>query len=234
MEEKIKAVAYYRTSSASNVGEDKDSKLRQRDAVMAYAAIAGYEVIGEYYDAAVKGSDSVTDRKGFSEMLEYLSGNGARTILVENAGRFSRDIIVQITGYEYLKNIGINIIPVDAPTHFLEDTPSAEMVRGILGLVSQFEKKSLVDKMRKARDRKRSINGRCEGRKQPPEEVRKIAIELRSKGLTLREISKELYKLGHSVMKTTTENVDGNIIKNRVSTGRPYGPQSVKIMVGGK
>jgi hypothetical protein len=41
--ELIKAVAYLRTSSAANVGADKDSDRRQREALEAFARRAGYE-----------------------------------------------------------------------------------------------------------------------------------------------------------------------------------------------
>ena len=34
---RMKAVAYLRTSSAANVGADKDSEKRQRQAIVAYA-----------------------------------------------------------------------------------------------------------------------------------------------------------------------------------------------------
>jgi len=44
----ITAVAYYRTSSAGNVGADKDSQKRQREAVQAYAKAHGYDIIREY------------------------------------------------------------------------------------------------------------------------------------------------------------------------------------------
>ena len=43
--ELIKAVAYLRTSSAANVGADKDSDRRQREAIEAFARRAGYEII---------------------------------------------------------------------------------------------------------------------------------------------------------------------------------------------
>ena len=86
------AVAYYRTSSATNVGQDKDSLKRQQDAVRAYAAAHQLEVVREFYDAAVSGADPVMDRAGFVEMLTYLLGNGARIVLVENASRFARDL----------------------------------------------------------------------------------------------------------------------------------------------
>ena len=54
--QKIHAIAYLRTSSAANVGADKDSDRRQREAMQAFACRAGYELVGEFYDAAVSGS----------------------------------------------------------------------------------------------------------------------------------------------------------------------------------
>ena len=46
------AVSYLRTSSAANVGPDKDSDKRQRAAIEAFARRAGSIIVGEYYDAA--------------------------------------------------------------------------------------------------------------------------------------------------------------------------------------
>ncbi|CAN7291239.1 recombinase family protein [Mesorhizobium caraganae] len=59
------AVAYLRTSSAANVGADKDSERRQGEAVEAFALSTGYEIIESYYDSAVSGPDAVTARPGF-------------------------------------------------------------------------------------------------------------------------------------------------------------------------
>ena len=42
-----KAVAYLRTSSAANVGADKDSEKRQRAAITAYTKAAGIEIAVE-------------------------------------------------------------------------------------------------------------------------------------------------------------------------------------------
>ena len=51
--ETVKAVAYLRTSSAANVGADKDSDKRQRASITAFARANGYQLVDEYYDAAV-------------------------------------------------------------------------------------------------------------------------------------------------------------------------------------
>jgi hypothetical protein len=64
-----------RTSSAANVGADNDSDRRQREAIAAFAGRAGYELVGEFYDAAVSGADPIDTRPGFAAMLEQIEGN---------------------------------------------------------------------------------------------------------------------------------------------------------------
>ena len=144
------ALAYYRTSSATNVGEDKDSEERQRLAVMAFAERNEIEIVDEYYDAAVSGGDPIDKRPGFSAMLRRIAGNGVRTIVVETANRFARDLMVQETGWRRLKDLGIELIATDSPNAFLDETPTAVMIRQILGSVSQFEKAMLVAKLKGA------------------------------------------------------------------------------------
>src|SRR4029453_6945069 len=74
------AIAYLRTSSAANVGTDKDSDKRQRQAIEAFARQGGYEIVGEFYDAAVSGADAIETRPGFAAMLERIEGNGVRVV----------------------------------------------------------------------------------------------------------------------------------------------------------
>jgi hypothetical protein len=92
---KILAVGYMRTS-ATNVGADKDSEKRLRAAIEAFAKRAGYLITDDdwFYDADVKGSDLVTGRNAFKAMLDRIQGNGVRVIIVEDASRFARDLIV--------------------------------------------------------------------------------------------------------------------------------------------
>ena len=106
-----KAIAYLRTSSATNVGADKDSEKRQRVAIEAYAATAGIEIVDTFYDAAVSGADPVTERAGFIAMLDRIAGNGVPVILVESPDRFARDRSVQITGHDYLRSLGVELVP---------------------------------------------------------------------------------------------------------------------------
>jgi DNA invertase Pin-like site-specific DNA recombinase len=67
---------YVRTSSATNVGEDKDSDKRQRIVISGFAKVFGYEVVAEYADEGVRGADLVGQRPGFVAMLKHLASNG--------------------------------------------------------------------------------------------------------------------------------------------------------------
>ena len=59
----VPAFAYLRTSSAANVGSDKDSETRRRAAIEAFARRAGFAIVATFYDAAVSGEDQlVLDR----------------------------------------------------------------------------------------------------------------------------------------------------------------------------
>jgi DNA invertase Pin-like site-specific DNA recombinase len=88
-------------------------------------------------------------------MLERLLSNGARTIIVESPDRFARDLMVQLAGHDMLKAKEIALIAASAPTFFVEDTPTAVLVRQVLGAVAQFDKATTVARLAAARRRKR-------------------------------------------------------------------------------
>jgi DNA invertase Pin-like site-specific DNA recombinase len=205
--EKEKALAYLRTSSAANVGEDKDSDTRQLEAIQRYADRDGFEIVGTYYDAAVSGADHITDRAGFARMLEHIAGNGVRTIIVETANRFARDLMVQEVGYSHLADLGITLIAADSPQSFVDDTPTATLIRQVLGAVAQFDKTVTVAKLKGARDRKKKLTGKkVEGRKALHEiypEAVLLAKRLRraspktGERRSLRKIATMLAEAGH-------------------------------------
>lgn len=213
----VEAVAYLRTSSAANVGANKDSDKRQRAAIAAFAKASGYEIVAEFYDAAVSGADPVAERKGFAAMLDRIAGNGVRTILVESPDRFARDLAVQLAGHDFLKKLGVGLIPTTAPDFFTEDTPTAVLVRQVLGAIAQFDKASLVAKLKAARDRKKIATGKCGGRKTYTEgrpETVALAKELSGRRMSLRKISAELAANGHTTAR-----------------GKPYAASAVQTML---
>jgi hypothetical protein len=64
-----------------------------------------------------------------------------------------------------LHDRGIDLIAADNPASFIDNTPTAKLVRQVLGAISEFDKAMTVAKLRDARERKRREAGKCEGRK---------------------------------------------------------------------
>lgn len=152
-------------------------------------------------------------------MLARIAGNGVRTILVKSPDRFARDLAVQLAGHDYLKQLGVELVPTSAPDFFTTDTPTAVLVRQVLGAISQFEKATLVAKLKAARDRKAAAGGHAFGRYgyrvEAPEAVA-AARELRARGLSLRAISAAL--------------ADRGLL---TGGGKPYNATSVAKMLSG-
>jgi DNA invertase Pin-like site-specific DNA recombinase len=127
------AIAYLRTSSSTNVGVDKDSEKRQRIAIGAYAKRAGYGLVAEFYDAAVSGADPIQDRPGFAALLDRIEANGVRTVLVEDASRFARELMAQELGITLLISRGVDLITASGDDLTASDDPSRKMMRQIAG-----------------------------------------------------------------------------------------------------
>ena len=221
------AFAYLRTGSAANGGPDKDSEHRQREAIQAFAKRADYAIEGEFYDAAVSGGDSIEARPGFAEMLQAIAGNGVRTIIVETANLFARDLVIQEVGFARLKELGIELIAADSPNAFVSDGSTSKLIRQVLGAVAEFDKATIVAKLLQARQRKRRATGKkVEGRKshleRRPEVVREAkrlrrASPVNGKRRSFRKISKELAAMGHLT-----------------SRGTPFSASAVRVMVEGE
>jgi DNA invertase Pin-like site-specific DNA recombinase len=202
---KTAAVAYLRTSSAQNVGEDKDS-ANQRLAIAGFAQRAGYTLVDEFSDPGVSGADPIAERPGFGELLDRIEGNAVRVVLVEDASRFARDLITQELGILALIKRGARVLTANGDD-LTDDSDSArKMMRQVAGAFAEYEKARIVAKLKAARVRKReATGGKVEGRKSHAElhpEVVALARKLRrtrrgGKQPSLRDISAELAKLGH-------------------------------------
>jgi hypothetical protein len=121
-----------------------------------------------------------------------------------------------------LKGLGIDLIPASAPGFFAEDTPTAVLVRQVLGAIAQFEKASTVQAQGGSGSQAGSRR-QCEGRRSHIEmnpELVALAKRLRRRNpktgqrLSLRAIAAELAAQGLVNMH-----------------GRPFAADSIQAMI---
>jgi DNA invertase Pin-like site-specific DNA recombinase len=127
-------VAYIRTSSAANVGADKDSETRQLTAIAGYAKRTRYVVVEEFRDPAVSGADPIETRPGFAKLLDRIEDNGVRTVIVEDASRFARELVTQELGILALIRRGVRGLTANGDDLTDSSDPSRKMMRQSWGI----------------------------------------------------------------------------------------------------
>ena len=162
------AVAYLRCSGLGQA--DGDTWDRQRASISKYASRKGLTVDDAdwFQDVGVSGTKDLGDRPGLAALLDRVETNGVRVVLVENASRLARDLLVSEVILAQLRDAGCTVIDCDSGTDLItdsDDDPTRRLIRQVLGAVAEFDRRVTVLKLRAARERVRRRAGRCEGRK---------------------------------------------------------------------
>ena len=207
----MKAFSYLRVSGKAQV--DDDGFDRQREAIAKRCTAAGIEIVREFIELGVSGTNDLEARPALSALFAALQSNGVRTVLVERSDRFSRDLMVGEVLLAQFREIGVTVIEAEDGRDITANDPdnaTATLIRHVLAAIAQFEKTGIVAKLRKARQRVKAETGRCEGQKpfghfpgepetidvmrrlrrkvrgKPPMSFARIAEELQSMGLPTR------------------------------------------------
>ena len=176
------AVSYMRCSGDGQI--DGDTWNRQTEKIQALAARLGFEIEKEWREEGISGKIECEQRPAFQAMLAELLSNGCRTIIVEDLSRLARRYAVQEQILLYLCAKGITLWTCanggQNITEEMNQDPTKRLLIGIVGLVSQWEREQLVEKLKAARGRIRKegrkpgaknyspdplVNHRAEGRK---------------------------------------------------------------------
>jgi len=155
----------------SGLGQnDGDTWARQQAAIVKYGKAHGVTVADAdwFRDVGVSGTKDMGDRPGLAALLDRVEHNCVRVVLVENASRLARDLMVSEVILQQLRDAGCTVIDCDSGTNLIDDAdddPTRRLIRQVLGAVAEFDRRCIVLKLRAARERSRRKNGRCEGRK---------------------------------------------------------------------
>jgi uncharacterized glyoxalase superfamily protein PhnB len=150
----IEAVAYLRTSAAANAGQNRYSEHRQRDAIERFARHAGFIIVETFGDAAVSGADPIESRRGFAALLNWIDSHGLRTVIVEDATTFARDLVTQERSVRTLVGRGVRVL-TSSGDDLTETTEASTMaMRRTVGASASLEDARLPAMLRHVPDSK--------------------------------------------------------------------------------
>lgn len=201
--------AYLRVSGTSQV--DGDGPERQLETIEKSSGIKFPEE-SVFFDAAVSGTLELANREGLTKLLSIAKPGD--TVWIERPDRLARDLIVNELLIREFRNANIKIVSAEGNIDLTVDDyddPTATLIRQVLAAFAQFEKTSIVIKLRKARERVRAQKGRCDGRKpygeKPGEkEILDTILRLHSQGEKPTAIATYLNVHGYKTRKGTAWN----------------------------
>ena len=158
--------AYLRVSSTGQV--QGDGFPRQEAAVRKWATANRFRIHTMFREEGVSGTVDHLSRPALSKLFEAVTsypGTGV-TVIVEKADRLARDLVVSELLLRQFRDLGVTVIEAEGGNDLTagSDNLTSTLIRQILAAVSEFEKSSLVLKLRAARERVKAETGRCGGR----------------------------------------------------------------------
>ncbi len=159
----MKAFGYVRVKGKEQV--EGDRLIRQEKAIKEYATSKGIEILKIYRERGVIGT--LANRPVLAEMIVDMENNGhdVKAVIVEKLFRLARDVMIQESIIQNLRDSGVKPISVLEGDGLIDADPTRRLVRQVLSAITEYEKSMLVAKLRVARQRMKAQTGKCEGRK---------------------------------------------------------------------
>lgn len=224
------AVAYMRCSGLGQA--DGDTWDRQEAAIRKHAKAAGLVVADDdwFKDVGVSGTKEIGDRPGLAALLDRVENNCVKVVLVENATRLARDLMVQEVTLAQFRAAGCTVIACDSGTDLIDESdtdPTRTLIRQVLGAVAEFDRRVTVLKLRAARERIRRRGVRCEGRKPYGTRPGEAAIIARIRQLHRKPHGEERRSLQQIAKLLNDEKVP-------TRTGKPWSKGTLHKIIGRK
>ena len=171
----------------ARVSTDKQKVEMQLAELREYVQRANWKIYREFIDNGYSGKN--TARPALGEMMGEARRRKFDLVLVWKLDRLSRSLKDLITTLDELGHLGIDFISYDNKID--TSSPTGKLVFQVIGAVAEFERNIILERV-KAGLRNAKRNGKRLGR--PPISPRIIekANQLRSEGLSYRQIGKKL------------------------------------------
>jgi DNA invertase Pin-like site-specific DNA recombinase len=198
-------VFLYARVSTKNHGQDPETQLI---ALREYAAARGLQIVGEYVDSGISGSQD--RRPQLEELMKHARQRKFDAVLVARFDRFARSVRHLVMALDEFNSLGVDFISLSEAVD--TSTPTGRMVFTVLGAVAELERSLIRERVLMGLDRARK-QGKKLGRPRGTRIDVQLAQQLKAKGLSVREIAKVL-----NTSKTTISRVLNDVPKNHADS----------------
>jgi DNA invertase Pin-like site-specific DNA recombinase len=209
-----RVAVYARVSTL--LGQDPENQLIP---IRELASNRKFDIVEEFVDIGVSGSKD--KRPALDRLLKAAKQGKFKFLVIYSIDRLGRSTKHLLTLIEELKHLGISIISIREALDF--STPVGQMSLTVLSAVAQLERELISERIKTALAVKKKLSNdsgsgwKC-GRPALSQEIEEKILELRSKGLSVREISKALGNVSKSSVSRLIKLASQKPSKIHVST----------------
>src|SRR5215213_9586204 len=140
-----RAILYARVSTDEQARSGY-SLAQQMEALKAYAAQEGYEVLEEVEDRGQSGAS--LERPGMDQVRDLVAGGGVSVVLTQDQDRFARE-----PAYHYLlcKEFEEHGCSLRALNDRGDESPEGELTDGILDQLAKYERAKIAERSRRGK-----------------------------------------------------------------------------------
>jgi DNA invertase Pin-like site-specific DNA recombinase len=207
----MQVVGYVRVSTERQAEEGLGMAV-QEEAIREWAKRNGHSVVAVVRDEGVSGK--IADRPGLADLFAILRKGKVAAVVVYRLDRLARDLVVQEQLLAEFWRLEKQVCStMDAESEYLSDDPndpSRRLIRQVLGAISDYERETIILRLRSGRQRKAADGGYAHGAPafgfkaedralqvdEDEEAIMHRIVELRRAGLSLRAISAALAEDG--------------------------------------
>jgi DNA invertase Pin-like site-specific DNA recombinase len=179
----IRVVGYVRTSTDEQTAGLDAQESTIRDQV----AARGWQLVRIVREQA---SGAQEDRPGLAEALQLVRGEHADALVVAKLDRLTRSLAHLARLLEEARTERWTLVAIDVGVDL--STPAGELIAGVMGTVSQFERRLIGVRTREALAVKRAQGVRLGGPRRCPDDVLTRVLAMRAAGARLIDIAAAL------------------------------------------
>jgi putative DNA-invertase from lambdoid prophage Rac len=189
-----KAAVYCRVSTS-----DQSCERQERD-LLAYAARAGYKIVGVWKETA---SGVKLDRAERKKVMALAQARKIDAILVTELSRWGRSTIDLVHTLQALQAWNVSLI-AQTGLQFDLATPQGKMMASVMAALAEFERELIQERIRSGIAAAKACGrtfGRRHGQRPKSEKLAPQVLQMIEEGLSYRAIAKRLNMSKNTVME---------------------------------
>ena len=189
----VKPTKVTRVALYARVSTDKQSTENQLRELREVAERMNWEIVDEFVDRGISGAKGCKDRPRLDALMKGVARRDFDLVAAWSVDRLGRSLIDLVSLLQELHSVGVDLFLLQQGLN--TTTPAGKALFGMMGVFAEFERGMIRERVKAGLAKARANgtkSGRAIGRPSVGDEVEAQILALRSQGVGMIKIAKQL------------------------------------------